>query len=68
MRYLIFNKPCGVLSQFTDEGIEHPTQKQYINWRELTAGEIGLLKKLKFMFVLPQWSREWLKGWAKIGL
>jgi 23S rRNA pseudouridine2457 synthase len=30
-RYLIFNKPYGVLSQFTDEGTGHPTLKQYIN-------------------------------------
>jgi 23S rRNA pseudouridine2457 synthase len=29
-RYLIFNKPYGVLSQFTDEGTGHPTLKQYI--------------------------------------
>ena len=27
---LIFNKPYGVLSQFTDEGTGHPTLKQYI--------------------------------------
>ncbi len=30
MRYLIFNKPYGVLSQFTDEGAGHPTLKEYI--------------------------------------
>ena len=30
-RYLIFNKPYGVLSQFTDEGTGHPTLKQYID-------------------------------------
>ena len=30
MRYVIFNKPYGVLSQFTDEGTGHPTLKQYI--------------------------------------
>jgi 23S rRNA pseudouridine2457 synthase len=31
MRYLIFNKPYGVLSQFTDEGTGHPTLKEYID-------------------------------------
>ena len=30
MRYVIFHKPYGVLSQFTDEGTGHPTLKQYI--------------------------------------
>lgn len=30
MRYLIFNKPYGVLSQFTAEGTGHPTLKDYI--------------------------------------
>ena len=31
MRYIIFNKPFGVLSQFTDEGTGHPTLKSYID-------------------------------------
>jgi 23S rRNA pseudouridine2457 synthase len=31
MRYLLSNKPFGVLSQFTDEGTGHPTLKAYIN-------------------------------------
>jgi 23S rRNA pseudouridine2457 synthase len=30
MKALIFNKPYGVLSQFTDEGTGHPTLKEYI--------------------------------------
>ncbi|MFZ5911171.1 MAG: pseudouridine synthase [Chloroflexota bacterium] len=29
-RYLLFHKPYGVLSQFTDEGTGHPTLKDYI--------------------------------------
>ena len=31
MRYLLFHKPYGVLSQFTDEGTGHPTLKQYVD-------------------------------------
>ena len=31
MTTIIFNKPFGVLSQFTDEGTGHPTLKDYID-------------------------------------
>ncbi len=31
MRYLLFNKPYGIISQFTDEGTGHPTLKEYID-------------------------------------
>lgn len=37
MRYIIFNKPFGVLSQFTDEGTGHPTLKSYIDVPDVYA-------------------------------
>src|SRR5512133_343977 len=37
MRYLLFNKPYGVVSQFTDEGTGHPTLKGYIDVADVYA-------------------------------
>lgn len=31
LHYILFHKPFGVLSQFTDEGTGHPTLKDYID-------------------------------------
>jgi 23S rRNA pseudouridine2457 synthase len=37
LKYLLFYKPYGVLSQFTDEGTGHPTLKKYINVPDVYA-------------------------------
>ncbi len=37
MRYLLFNKPYGIISQFTDEGTGHPTLKEYIDVPDVYA-------------------------------
>jgi 23S rRNA pseudouridine2457 synthase len=37
MRYILLNKPYGVLSQFTDEGTGHPTLSGYIDVPDVYA-------------------------------
>jgi 23S rRNA pseudouridine2457 synthase len=37
MRYLLFNKPYGIISQFTDEGTGRPTLKGYIDVPDVYA-------------------------------
>ncbi|MBK9926949.1 MAG: pseudouridine synthase [Anaerolineales bacterium] len=37
MRTILFNKPYGIISQFTDEGTGHPTLKQFIDVPDVYA-------------------------------
>lgn len=37
MRYIIFNKPFDMLSQFSDEGTVHPTLKQFVDVPDVYA-------------------------------
>lgn len=37
MRYILLNKPFGVLSQFTDEGTGHTTLKEYLDVPDVYA-------------------------------